>query len=471
MKIKKHIFLFLLILIIFINLLSTHSLATTPEGNTPEAIISETNIPEPNFKIYSNGAVLIDSNTGKVLAGKDIDKKVYPASTTKILTAIIAIENCNLDDNLTASRNAVMCIPSGYSNAGIQAGETISFRDLLDMFLIHSANEVGYIFAEHIAGSVENFADLMNKKAAEIGCTNTHFTNPSGIHDVEHYTTAYDMALIARYCMQNQTFRDTVSKVSCKIAPTDKYQERYFKNTNDLIDSSSKYYYEYAIGIKTGFTTQAKNCLIAASVKDNVELITVALGAEATDDGRSGRYVDTINLFNYGFENYKFQEIVSANTVVQEIVIQNATKDTKNLPLLIKSSISTTVATNFDLNSVDYEITLDENITAPIAKGKVLGKISYTIDGIEYSSDLIAANDVEKSNFLLIVMQIILAIFILIILVKLVSPKKNKKVYKNNNYSDYKNKKSKNYKKPKKSKTSKNVNTLKRKCDPIYKFQ
>lgn len=462
MKFKKQI-LSVMVLITLINAnmqtisnaeTSSPDITSTTQQETSQNTIStqyeqqeanQNTIPEPNFKIYSDGAVLMDSNTGKVLAGKDINKKVYPASTTKILTAIIAIENCKLDEQMTARRNAVMSIPSGYSNAGIQVGETLSFQDLLDMFLIHSANEIGFIFAEHISGSVENFADLMNQKAAELGCTNTHFTNPSGIHDVNHYTTAYDMALIARYCMKNETFRETVSKTSCKVAATDKYQERYFKNTNDLIDSSSRYYYQYAIGVKTGFTTQAKNCLIGASLKDGVELIAVALGAEATDDGRSGRYMDTISLFDYGFANYKFQEIATANNVMKEIIIPNATKETENLSLLLKNSISTTVPTDFDITTLNPSITLNDDITAPIAEGTVLGKISYNIDGIEYTSELIASHNVEKSKILLIIGQIILSILVLIVLAKLLSPKK-----KNKNF------------KTKKSK---------RKCDSIYRFR
>ena len=145
----------------------------------PVLATNNTSTPEPDFTIESNGAVLIDSNTGTVLYGKNENDKLYPASTTKILTAILAIENCKLTDKITASYDAVMSIPSGYSNAAIQPGETLTMKELLDMFLIHSANEIGNIFAEHISGSIENFATLMNKKAAELGCKNTHFTNPS----------------------------------------------------------------------------------------------------------------------------------------------------------------------------------------------------------------------------------------------------------------------------------------------------
>ena len=352
---------------------------------------------------------------------------MYPASTTKILTAIIALENCKLEDKITASYDAVMSIPVGYSNAAIQPDETLSLEELLNLFLIHSANEVGMILAEHISGSVENFANLMNQKATEIGCKNTHFTNPSGIHDEEHYSTAYDMALIAQYCMKNETFRSIVSKPSCEVAATDKYEDRYFVNTNDLIRPSSQYYYEYAIGIKTGFTSQAKNCLIAASKKDNMELITVILGAQTTPDGKSARYLDSINLFEYGFNNYKFEEVMSQNETVQEITIKNATKETKNLSLLIKDSISSTVPMNFNSENLDYSIELNENISAPIAEGSTLGKISYNIDGVTYTSDLIASHNVEKFDFILLIGQIILVIVVLIILAKLLSPKRNKK--------------------------------------------
>lgn len=433
MKIKIRILLTLIIFIIIANVF-TLSFAN---DNTVDFTV-------PDFTIYSDSAILMDSSTGKILAGKDINKEVYPASTTKILTAILAIENCSLDEQITASRSAVMCIPSGYSNAGIVEGETISVRDLLDMFLIHSANEIGFIFAEHISGSVEAFSNLMNKKALELGCINTNFTNPSGIHDVNHYSSAYDLALITKYCMKNEVFRNIVSKFSCKIAPTNKYgEQRYYKNTNNLLDSSNRYYYESAIGVKTGFTSQAKNCLISASKKDGLELIVVALGAEATENGLSGRYVDTINLFNYGYENYKFIQFATENTVIKDVVVSNATNETKNLQIVLKNSISGTVPNSVDLQNLDYSVEINDDISAPIAKGSVLGKITYDIDGIKYCSDLIANHDVEKSNVLIICIQITFALIVLVILAKLLSdrPKGNKKNFKKNKKSKKNNEK------------------------------
>ena len=251
MKTLKKIFILSIILSIFINLgLFTSNVygSTSLNFNNYQYIASSSSsnvstTSESDLTIYSEGAILMEASSGTILYGKNENEKLYPASTTKILTAVLAIENCDLSDKITASYEAVMSIPAGYSNAAIQPGETLTMQELLDMFLIHSANEIGFIFAEHISGSVEDFATLMNQKAQSLGCKNTHFTNPSGIHDTEHYSTAYDMALIAQYCMKNEIFRETVSKPSCSISATDKYEQRYFKNTNDLLNSYSEYYY------------------------------------------------------------------------------------------------------------------------------------------------------------------------------------------------------------------------------------
>ncbi len=414
---KKRFFIVILLIITLFNLYTLS--------------FADSTIPNPDFQIYSSGSVLMDASTGKVLIQKDMNKQLYPASTTKILTAIIAIEKLDLSSTLTASRSAVMSIPSGYSNAGIKVGESLNVNDLLEMFLIHSANEVGYIFAEEISGNIENFANLMNQKATELGCINTHFTNPSGIHDINHYSTAYDMALIARYCMKNETFRNIVNKKSCKFSATDLYpEERYFKNTNSLLDPSNRYYYEYAIGIKTGFTTQAKNCLIAGAQKNGIELIAVMLGAEATENGQSGRYIDAKNLFDFGFENYKVKQFLQEGTKIAEIKIKNATKETQTLNLLAKTSLSATFESSFNISSLNPSIKIEENITAPIAKDKILGKISYDIDGITYETDLIAENDVIKSNILETIIQILSAIIILILIAEFFSHTKKKK---NNN--------------------------------------
>lgn len=285
------------------------------ENNIEEQISEEEQ--EEGMKIYSESAILIEAKTGKILYEKNIHDRKYPASTTKILTAILALEKCDLDEKATVSKNAINSLEDGYAKADIQIGETFTIAELLDVMMVQSANEAAVVIAEHISGSVSEFAKLMNQKAKEIGCTDSNFVNPNGMHNENHYSSAYDLALIAKYCMKNETFRKLANKMECSLPRTEYWQdeqieehgERNFKNTNKLLIEGNRYYYPYAIGIKTGFTTPAKNCLISASNKDGFETIAVVLHAETTEDGLSARYLDTINLFEYGYSNYKLEDI------------------------------------------------------------------------------------------------------------------------------------------------------------------
>ena len=421
MKLRYKFLLIFLVLVLLITITNCQSISYA--DNLTDNSISNYTVPsQNNLSLYSEAGILIDSKTGKVLYGKNENVKMFPASTTKILTAIITIENCNLSDKVTASREAIISIPPGYSNAEIQPNDTISVQDLLNVFLIHSANEAGYILAEHISGSIENFANLMNEKAKEIGCTNTHFTNPSGIHNENHYSTAYDMSLIAQYCMKNETFRKIVSTPYITFSPSEGKQLKFY-NTNDLIINTSKYYYKYAIGIKTGYTSQAKNCLISASSKDGLELIAVILGAAHSEEVSSTRYVDTINLFNYGFDNYKSTEILARNSVIKNVEVENATKDTKDLSLLAKDTISVLVPKNINIDTLEPSIEIN-NLSAPISEGAVVGKITYNINGENYFTDLVAGNSVIRSDIKTLIVQIVLAILFLCILTKLLKKKK-----------------------------------------------
>ena len=273
-------------------------------------LISNVNASEEDIpNIESPAAMLMDLNTGKILYEKNINDKMYPASLTKVLTAILTLENCELNEVATVSYDAVMSISSGYVTANLQIGEEVTVEQLLSVLLVGSANDAAVVLAEHISGSVEDFADLMNEKAKEIGCTSSNFLNPYGAHDENHYSTAYDLAIISKYAMQNETFRTLVSTTSYKLPITNKYEkeDRLFTTTNALLmvnnnTRADNYYYKYATGIKTGFTTPAKNCLIASANKGNLELLTVVLGAGQNDQGLSNRYLDTINLFEYGYE-------------------------------------------------------------------------------------------------------------------------------------------------------------------------
>ena len=247
-----------------------------------------------DITIYSPSCVLMEANSGKILYEKNSNQVRYPASTTKIMTAILVLENCELTDVATVSRNAIHSIPPDYVLCNIKEGEELTIEQLLNVLLIPSANDAAVVLAEHISGSVSKFSDLMNEKAKEIGCKNTHFVNPNGIHNKNHVSTAYDLALIGRYAMKNDTFRRIVKKTQYTLPATNKYSktDRTFKTTNDLLikntsKSKSNYYYPDAIGVKTGYTGDAGNCLVASAKRDNMEVISVVLGANFTKEGLS----------------------------------------------------------------------------------------------------------------------------------------------------------------------------------------
>lgn len=426
MKIKKFLItIFILILIIY------------------SAPISFASVNESDLEITSEAALLIDTNTGKVLYGKNENEKKYPASITKILTAILVIENCNLDDKVTVSYDAISIVPSGYSVAALQVGEELTVEDLLKVLLIHSANDAANVLAEHVAGSIESFASMMNSKATELGCKNSHFVNPSGKHEKDHYSTATDIAIIMKYCMQNPTFKSIASSKSCIIPATNKYEERVFTNTNELLnvdtrEIESNYYYKYAIAGKTGYTTEAKNCLVSIAKKDDLELICVVLGAGKTANGLSARFIETKKIYEYGFNTYTIAKLREQGAIAKQIQIENATKETKDLDLLISKDIIVLIKQQ-DLNKeIEPEITLNENLSAPIAIGAKVGTIKYNIEGVEYEADLVSAHEVKKSSTFFYIVQFILIAFILFILYKLFYNKKNRKRKKlksrNNNY-------------------------------------
>lgn len=367
-------------------------------------LAEKTNELEKNLS--SEAVLLMEASTGKVVYEKNGYEKKYPASTTKIMTAILAIEHCNLNETATASEFAINSVPSGYSTANIQIGETLSVKDLLYALMLQSANESAVILAEHVSGSQEAFANLMNEKAKELGCKNTHFINPNGIHNENHYTTAYDLALITQYAMKNQTFRDIVKTTSFTLPATTSYpsESRTYANTNNLIiydarNRPDNYYYKYATGVKTGYTSAAKNCLVASAEKNGIEYISVVLGASITYESTgsvSHRYVDTISLFDYAFDNFSFRKLKSANNLIKTIKIENGKKDENSLDLLIASDVNSLVSLDNKSTQIDPDITLKEGLSAPITKGDIVGTISYKVEGINYTTDLIAGNDVEE---------------------------------------------------------------------------
>lgn len=386
------------------------------------------------LNIYSPSAILIESSTGKIIYEKNAYEKMYPASTTKIMTALLTLEHCDLTDTAIVSKNAVESIPYSYATAYLQVGEELTIYQLLNVLLIASANDAATVLAEHVAGSVESFSSMMNTKAQELGCLNTNFVNANGIQNENHYSTAYDLAIIARYAMNNQTFRDIVATKSYTLPATNKWTEnnRYFLNTNELLqkdtrDSVDNYYYKYCNGIKTGYTNAAKECIVASIQKENLEFIVVTLGSDKTDNGLSQRYLDCKTLFDYSIQNYSTYKLNDANTILKQIDILNATKDTKTLDVIVQDEINVLINNSTDITSISPKVDFEFALIAPIKKNSVIGKITYTIDGTEYSSNLLAGADVVESETFSLLFRILLVFVILLLLYTIIHTKKNKK--------------------------------------------
>lgn len=351
------------------------------------------------LSLVSEAALLVDNKTGKILYEKNKEQKMYPASTTKIMTAILTLENCNLNDVVTVSYDAAMSIPDGYSSASLQIGEKLTVEQLLEVLLVHSANDAANVLAEYVGGSIESFVSMMNTKVNELGLSHTHFTNTFGMHNDNHYTTAYDLATIMKYCIQNENFRKLSGKASCAIPATNQYGTRRYTSTNALIVPNNKNYYPHLTCGKTGYTSQAGDCLVSCAYQEDLELICVILGGK-TINGTSTRFSETKNLYQYAYENYAVKTLLHTNDVVTELEIKSGTKDTKNLSLLAENDINALVKNSLSVDSLTFDLNLQEDIKAPINQGDILGSVNYSIDGIEYKTNLIASHSVEKSKLL-----------------------------------------------------------------------
>ena len=378
------------------------------------AASEDININDVNTKASS--CILIDTKTGRILYAKNAYEKMFPASTTKLMTAILTLENCKLDDVATVSHNAVFSIPYGYSHASLREGEELTIEQLLNVLLIPSANDAAVVLAEHIAGSVEDFAVMMNNKAKELGCLDTHFLNPNGVHDDEHVSTAYDLSLIGQYATKFPDIMRIAKLTRYTLPVTNKYSktDRIFNTTNSLIkdESMNSDYYPYATGLKTGYTDKSGYCIVTTAKKGDQELLAVVLNDDTVDN----RTADCKALFEYGFNNYSYTTLEEKNDVVEQIKIDNGTKETKDLNVLVKNDIKVLVKDGDNSENIEPKIEIQEDIKAPIAENAVVGKITYTVNGTSYSSDLIAEHTVYASNFETILFRGLLIFLVLLIL-------------------------------------------------------
>lgn len=437
-------FILSMILTVFISFTFITSAYCEPEtsglDNQSTAEAAEDNSVAPHAK----AALLIDMKSDKVLFSKNESEKMYPASTTKILTGIIILENVELDTVVTAQREAIEPITNQHSHMGILIGEELTIEQLLYGMLVYSANDAANVLAVHMAGSIEAFADLMNQKAIELGAKNTHFTNPHGFHDDNHYTTAEDIAAISKYAMQNEKFREIVRTQMYTMEPTNKYKEvRYLSNTNSLVSNrrTYEYYYKKAIGIKTGFTDEAGSCLVSAAVDGDTELLAVVMNCQNTTMVQGGAYsfVDSKNLLEYGFKNFKYITIASTEEILADSGVYEA-KNNVRVALTPQDKISALLPKDIKMEEIEIKPLLNEKISAPIQKGDVLGTVECVYKGeVVGKANLVASNEVKRDYIITVIhifikiitnpiVLILLALFIfLMIRGKIVRERKRRK--------------------------------------------
>lgn len=256
--------------------------------------------------IISDTGVLMDADTGVVLYNKGADEQRYPASITKIMTLLVAVENSSMDEQVTFTQTGVQNVNADSSNIGTQVGEVLSMKDCLYALIIKSANDVASQIAEHIGGTEQAFIDMMNQRAQEIGCTNTHFANSSGLPDDNHYSSARDMALIMREGLKNDDFRTVIGTADYTIQPTNmNAQQRVLHTHHPMFAPESGFYYQGCIGGKTGTTVAAGHTLVTAATRDNTTYIAVTM--RAADLANS--CMDSTAMFNYGFDNFTKTEV------------------------------------------------------------------------------------------------------------------------------------------------------------------
>lgn len=396
----KRFICFLLLYTIFISNTSTFYVFaeettknTQPNQESTQQTENKTNDP---LQLVAQSAVLIDAKTGVVIYDKNKDEKSFPASTTKILTALLTIENTKKTDIITHSHNAIFNIGRGSSHIGMRENEQITVEQALYGVLLSSANEVCMALAEHISGSVEEFVNLMNKKAKELGANNTHFANPHGFHDENHYTTSYDMALIMKEAIKNEDFVKYINTPTYKIPKTNIVnEERILNNSNKLILKTSPYYYEYCIGGKTGFTNEAGNTLVTYAKKNNIELIAVVM----KDDGFKV-YDDTKKMFEYGFSCYEEKDLLNKETYKNKTSVIQKFKDQKiplgDIYLIPKSNVSAYIPNTVDLTKVKKVENIPNPAVAPINIGDTVGSLDFVYEGNVISSvELVSENKID----------------------------------------------------------------------------
>ena len=405
MKFRRFCTVFLL-LALLLTQLPVAAYATDTEDTSDTEVV--------DIHLEAKAALLVDGATGTVLLDQDAHTKQYPASITKVMTALLVFEaiergELRLSDPITASANSVAGLPDDASTADIVAGETLTVEQLLYCLLVVSANEVGNILAEAVSGSVTAFVADMNQRAQELGCENTHFVNTSGLPDNEHYTTAWDIYLFTKEAMKYDEFMTICNAKAYEVPATNKSDARELHSTNYLISNwrATGYLYDGAQGIKTGSTDSAGYCLVSSAIRSGRQLISVVLGArimqDENGDMKVGSFTETSRLFDWGFKYFVTKTVLTAEEIIQEVPVA-LSKETAQIAVHPAYTAEAVLPINVTPETLQRTVTLYEDVVdAPVTAGQELGSITLSYDGVDYVTvPLLAVADVNASRFLIV---------------------------------------------------------------------
>ncbi|MCD7821949.1 MAG: D-alanyl-D-alanine carboxypeptidase [Clostridiales bacterium] len=360
-----------------------------------------------DMEVNCGSCLLVEMNTDAVLYGQDNSEQIYPASVTKILTALVVLQHVEagdltLDTVVTASSTFTQGLTSQAALGNIRTGEKLTIENLLYMLLLPSDCDAANVLAEAVSGSVEDFAAEMNETAAALGCTGSNFVNPSGLHNKNHYTTCDDLYRIAKAAYQYETYRTIIGTDYYTVPATNLSAARKIHNTNALIcdKSYSTYLYDYCVGGKTGSTYLAGYCLLSYAEKDGETLCCVMMGCNwlINLDGSRDRlqFSESVRLYQWGFENFSQATLVEEGSVQATVPVEDA-KDADSVELLAAGGLTTYLPDDVDVSNLTYETELPDSIQAPVTAGETVGTLTVTLDDVSYGSvDLVAAEDLER---------------------------------------------------------------------------
>lgn len=392
---------------VFLTIVLTMSLWVAPSAS---AAGTEDPVLPVDPDIMAKAALLVDAETGSIAYAKNEHQELYPASLTKIMTALLVLEavdagTLSMDQEITASQTAFDGLSPDGSSAGIKAGEVMTVENLLYCMMVVSANEACQILAEAVSGSVSAFVTEMNAEAARLGCENTHFVNPHGYHDPQHYTSAWDMYLITKAAMEHEAFMTIADTAHVVIPATNMSKERDYWTTNHLLSTWRVIGYRNseAHGIKTGSTDDAGHCLVSSAQRGSLHYISVILGADRVEENGVGNirsFSETTRMFNYGFDNFTYKNIIEAKEPIQEVPVSLSEVD--RVVVSAAEDKEVLIFNGLEPEHLERKVTLfHETVEAPVTAGQKLGVMELSYDGTVYATvDLLAMHDVEASKML-----------------------------------------------------------------------